>query len=128
MARQISEFIKNCPKCILNKPKKLAKQPLKITSTPQKPFDSLIMDTIGSLQTFDSGNNYVVTLICNLTKYLICIPIPNKEASTSDRHSQIYEDRHGYGIPKRNHKRTMRIAKDRSTFLQKQKDFSEKDI
>lgn len=82
MAKDIANFVRTCNQCLLNKPKQATKEPLTITSTPMKPFDVVIIDTIGPLQRSYCGNNYAVTLICDLTKYLIAVAIPNKEAST----------------------------------------------
>lgn len=56
-----------------------------ITQTPQKPFDLVIIDTVGPYDITDSGNRFAVTLIDDLSKYLIMIPIPNKEAKTIAR-------------------------------------------
>lgn len=70
---------------MLNKPKQATIEPLTITSTPIKPFDVVIIDTIGPLQRSDCGNNYDVTIICDLTKFLIAIAVPNKESSTIAR-------------------------------------------
>jgi len=40
------------------------------------------VDTIGPLPKTEKGNEYAVTLICDLTKYLVTIPIQNKSAKT----------------------------------------------
>lgn len=53
-----------------------------ITPTPQKPFDRIVVDSIGPLPLTTSGNKYAVTIICDLTKYIISAPSPNKEAIT----------------------------------------------
>jgi len=53
-----------------------------ITDIPINAFDRVIIDTIGPLPKLDNGNEYAVTLICDLTKYLVAIPIANKSAST----------------------------------------------
>jgi len=45
-------------------------------------FDTVIVDTIGPLPKSDQGNEYAVTLICDLSKYLVAIPVPNKNAKT----------------------------------------------
>jgi len=56
------------------------KTPLTITDTPIHAFDRVIVlvDTIGPLPKSENGHK----LICDLTKYLVSIPIPNKQAST----------------------------------------------
>lgn len=82
MKRDIAKFVQNCTNCNVNKPRNKVKVPLCITSTPQKPFDIVIVDTIGKLPKSNNGNFYAITVLCDLTKYLIAIPIPNKEANT----------------------------------------------
>lgn len=82
MSKDIAKYIKNCPKCILNKVKSSTREPMHLTPTPQKPFDVIIVDTIGPLQVSDSGNKYAVTMICDLTKYLITAPIADKSAKS----------------------------------------------
>lgn len=52
------------------------------TTTPEKSFHTVVVDTIGPLKTSEHGNQYAITLMCNLTKYLIAVPLPNKEART----------------------------------------------
>lgn len=58
MTKTISKFIKSCEICHLNKPKHRVKVPMMITNTPQKPFDIVIIDTIGPLAKSDNGNMY----------------------------------------------------------------------
>jgi len=53
-----------------------------ITETPINAFDRVIVDTIGRLPKSENGNEYAVTLICDLTKYLVDIPVPNNNANT----------------------------------------------
>ena len=49
--------------------------------TPVNAFDIVIVDTVGPLPKSENGNEYIVTLICDLTKYLVAIPIKNKSAN-----------------------------------------------
>nr|CAH7759760.1 unnamed protein product [Callosobruchus chinensis] len=56
-----------------------------ITPTPQNPFDIVRIDTIGPFPKTVKGNTYVVTMQCELTKYVIIVPVPNKEANTVAR-------------------------------------------
>lgn len=83
--KDIAKFVRECEKCLLNKIKIGSKEPLVITETPAKPFDKIIVDTIGPLPVSEAGNKYAVTIICDLTKYVIGIPLPNKEAITVAR-------------------------------------------
>lgn len=82
MTRDISKFVKACPKCQVNKVKPANKEEMVITETPQKPFDVVVIDTIGPLMKSNNGNQYAITIICDLTKYLVTVPIPTKNAET----------------------------------------------
>lgn len=82
MTKDVSKFVSACHKCKVNKPKNLHKEPMIITKTPQQPFECIIVDTIGKLPKSKNNNEYIVTIICELTKYLVTIAIPNKEANT----------------------------------------------
>ena len=50
------------------------KIPLTLTNTPTKSFDTVIVDTIYPLSKLYYGNEYVVTMICDMTKYLLAVP------------------------------------------------------
>lgn len=65
------------------KPKNIEK--LVLTPTPTKAFDVIVLDTIGPLPQSTYGNKYALTLICDLSKYLVTIPIPDKTAQTVAR-------------------------------------------
>lgn len=82
MQKDIAKFVKECTKCHVNKPKNSIKMPMMLTKTPQCPFDTIIIDTIGRLPKSQNGNEYAVTLVCDLTKYLVTSAIPDKSANT----------------------------------------------
>jgi len=82
MTRDITKYIRKCPKWQKSKVTRKIKTPLTTTDTPTHAFDRDIVDTIGPLPKSENGNEYAVTLICDLTKYLVAIPIPNKNANT----------------------------------------------
>lgn len=80
MTRDITKFVKTCKTCQMNKPANKIKESFVITPTPAKAFDIVIIDTIGPLPRSESENEYAVTIMCDLTKYLVAIPVPNKSA------------------------------------------------
>lgn len=82
MSKDIAKFVRNCHKCLVNKAKVKNLEPLVITDTPQKSFDTIVVDTIGPFKKSNKENVYALTLICDLTKFLITVPIPNKQAET----------------------------------------------
>lgn len=48
--------------------------------TPQKAFQKIVIDTIGPLAKSENNNCYIVTMMCDLTKFLISAPVPSKHA------------------------------------------------
>lgn len=80
MSKDVSNYVKSCHSCKINKPINKSVENMIITPTPQKAFDIVLIDTIGPMIRSDNGNEYALTLICDLTKYLVSIPIPNKSA------------------------------------------------
>ena len=85
MSKDIAIFVKNCDKCNLNKVKPGNKEQLVLTPTPIRPFDIIVLDTIGPLPESNYGKKYALTLMCDLTKYLVTIAIPDKSANTVAR-------------------------------------------
>lgn len=85
LRKDVAAFVKNCSQCRLNKPKISTREPLCITPTPAKPFERVVIDTVGPLFRSQNGNTYILTAVCDLTKYIITIPIANKEAKTIAR-------------------------------------------
>lgn len=85
MKGSIAKFIKACEFCRKNKVSKRTKEASIITSTPQKPFDVISIDTVGPLPKTSRNNRYCITLQCDLSKFVIIIPIQNKESNTIAR-------------------------------------------
>lgn len=85
MTKDIAKYVRNCSKCNLNKVKPSNTEKLVLTPTPSKAFDIVVIDTIGPLPQSNYGNKYSLTLMCDLSKYLVSIPIPDKSASTVAR-------------------------------------------
>lgn len=85
MTKHVTKYVKSCLNCQTAKTTKHIKAPMIITPTPPRAFDTVIVDTIGPLPKSEHGNEYAVTLICDLTKYLVAIPICDKSAKTIAR-------------------------------------------
>lgn len=82
MYKDISDYIKSCRECQINKPRRSNVEEMIVTDTPLGPFESIIVDTIGPFPSTVNQVKYAITIICDFSKYLIIIPIPNKEATT----------------------------------------------
>lgn len=85
MNAQVQDFVKLCSQCQLNRPKARTIEPFVVTDTPQQPFDNVSIDTIGPMRKSKNDNKYALTMMCDLTKYVIIAPIVNKEANTVAR-------------------------------------------
>lgn len=85
ISRDVSKFVTKCSKCQKNKFKPKTIEPLQLTKTPEKPFDLILVDTIGPFNITENNNKYAVTIICNLSKFSIYIPVPSKDALTVAR-------------------------------------------
>ena len=85
MRKDIIKFVKNCDLCGKNKVKINVKEPITITKTPQKPLDRVVIDTVGPLPVSSNGYRYLLTMICDLTKYLVIVPLVDKTANTVAR-------------------------------------------
>ncbi|XP_055635699.1 retrovirus-related Pol polyprotein from transposon 412 isoform X1 [Toxorhynchites rutilus septentrionalis] len=82
MKDTITTYVKNCVRCKLNKHTIKTKEVFEKTSTPIKAFDLVSMDTVGPLTRSNRGNRYALTIQCDLTKYIITLPIIDKQAKT----------------------------------------------
>lgn len=85
MKNDIASFVKNCTKCKINKTFRHTKEAEVVTTTPAKPLEILSIDTAGPFVRTAKGNRYILTIQCNLTKYVVLIPVPTKEAAVLAR-------------------------------------------
>lgn len=83
MASDIKKFVKNCTNCQKNKIYRHNKQPLIITSVPIVCFDTIFMDHVGKINPVINNNAYILTIICDLSKYAIAIAVPDNGAETT---------------------------------------------
>lgn len=82
MTKDITKYVKTCHTCQTTKTNRHLKGPLVLTDTPTGVFDTVFVDTIGPFPKSIYGNEYAITMICDLTKYLVTIPIQDKSAKT----------------------------------------------
>lgn len=73
--------VQRCLQCQLKKLVRVkTKQPMIITDTPGSSFDKVAMDIVGLLSKTERGNEYILTLQDQLTKF--CMGIPNQTSET----------------------------------------------
>lgn len=85
MKNSIADFVKACELCKRNKIITHTREKLIITTTPSKPFEVVSIDTVGPLPRSNHNNRYALTLQCDLTKYVVLIPLETKEANSIAR-------------------------------------------
>ena len=82
MKKTITEYVNKCKQCNMNKHGIKTREIFEHTTTPTKPFDCISIDTIGPFMKSNLGNRYAITIQCDLSKYVILKPIPDKQAAT----------------------------------------------
>lgn len=80
MTKDITKYINSCPKCKTSKSTLKIKEPMILTPTPIRALDTMLIYTVGPLSKSVNGNEYIVTFICDLTKYFISVPTTDKSA------------------------------------------------
>ena len=81
MNKMVKNYVNKCTDCTKNKQIRHVKERLTITDTPQSSFETISMDTVGPLR-ICNDKRYILTVQCELTKYIEAIPMENKEAKT----------------------------------------------
>lgn len=81
MNKQIKQYVKNCAVCEKIKINRYIKPKMMITSTATEPFEKMFLDIVGPItpQSVD-GYNYILTAVCDLTKFAIAVPLKNADA------------------------------------------------
>ncbi|MCG8430239.1 MAG: DDE-type integrase/transposase/recombinase, partial [Candidatus Omnitrophica bacterium] len=77
----IHQHCKRCPVCAQHN-SAVVKYNQGYFKAPVKPMEFIAMDLIGELPLSTQHNKYALTVICMLTGYVFCIPIPDKKADT----------------------------------------------
>lgn len=81
LEHDVKLFVKKCSKCQRYKYLNTIKEPMTITDCGNSAFDKIYLDLVGPL-TRDNNYNYILTLQCDLTKYVEAYPIAGKDART----------------------------------------------
>lgn len=82
MRQEIKNYVQKCKKCQLNKASAKNKPMTVITDTPQKAFDLVTIDTVGPLPATPEGYRYLLTIQCELSKYVVAGPMIDKSANS----------------------------------------------
>lgn len=107
MEEDVKRFVKKCVKCQTQKHSLPTKQPMEISTTAQLALDKIYLDIVGPLSKDYYNHSYILTIQCELSKYIEAYPLENKD-SVSVAKAFVDNFILRYGIPRE-------IASDRGT-------------
>lgn len=82
LEKDVSDFVKKCDQCQRQKYHKPIKEPLVITDTAGSAFERVFLDLVGPLDKDSCNFSYILTLQCDLTKYIEAYPLTSKHAES----------------------------------------------
>ncbi|KAH9633129.1 hypothetical protein HF086_014453 [Spodoptera exigua] len=99
LEKDVKEFLKRCDKCQRQKYSLPIKEPIIITTTSNTAFEKIYLDIVGPLDTDNYKNTYILTLQCELTKYVEAYALQTKQANEVARNF-VNNFILRYGVPK----------------------------
>jgi hypothetical protein len=100
MRKDIDDYVKRCEDCQKQKfSNRNTRDKMVITTTATTSFEKVYLDIVGPLEVDNAGYKYILTLQCELTKYVEAYPLENKDAQTVAR-AFVENFVLRYGIPK----------------------------
>lgn len=84
MKQLVAEYIKTCQLCQKNKRDYNHKNiPLHVVSPrSNSSFETIYIDVVGPLVTSTSNNRFIITMLCELTRFLIAVAVPETDSNT----------------------------------------------
>lgn len=82
LRQDVEKFVKNCNDCQRYKHSKPNIEPMSITTTASCAFQKVFLDIVGPIETDANNKRYILTLQCELSKFVEGYPLENKEATT----------------------------------------------
>lgn len=82
MVKDISNFVKKCSSCQKHKYSRNIKEPMVITTTAKSAFEKLYLDIVGPIDKDNDEFSYILTLQCELTKFVEAYPLKTKDTVT----------------------------------------------
>lgn len=83
MLQDIKEYVKKCATCEKTKTHTNTKIPMQISSLGEILFDHTFIDFVGPIPQSSGGHKYIFTAICDLTKFLVAVPVVDCTALTA---------------------------------------------
>lgn len=82
MEKDIAEYVRRCPVCEKTKTIKNTKIPMMISEPGTEAFENCYIDFVGPVAESNAGNKYILTLCCDVTRFLIAVPTKDSTAIT----------------------------------------------
>ena len=100
LKRDISAYIKTCHTCQLTGKPNQSIKPAPLCPIPvvEQPFEHLIIDCVGPLPHSKRGNNYLLTVMCQVTRYPAAYPL--RTITTKSVVKALTQFISVFGIPK----------------------------
>lgn len=76
----VKNYVKRCDKCQRQKHSLPIKEPMTITTTANTAFEKVYLDLVGPFEVDNNNYSYILTLQCELTKYVEAYPLISKKA------------------------------------------------
>lgn len=83
MIEDIANHVKKCSICEKTKVITNTKVPMQISSLGESLFDHTFIDFVGPIPASAMGNKYIFTATCDLTKFLVAVPVSDCSALTN---------------------------------------------
>lgn len=78
----LKRHIRNCNVCNIRKPKKTPSPPMGDTPPALYPNHRIHLDLIGRLDTSPGGYEYILSIVCGFSRFLVAVPLQDKRAET----------------------------------------------
>lgn len=99
LERDVTNFVNKCKKCQMQKHSLPIKEPMVVTSTAMGAFDKVYLDIVGPLDKDYYGKVYILTIQCELTKFVEAYSLERKDA-VSVAKSFVENFILRYGVPR----------------------------
>lgn len=95
----VRRYVSKCQKCQTSKYSRSTVEPMVVTTTATSAFEKIYLDLVGPLDKDLEGNVYILSLQCELSKYVEAYPIQRKDTVSVAR-SFVNNFILRYGLPK----------------------------
>lgn len=81
LEKDVTDFVKRCSHCQKQKQTTIIKEPMVITTTAKTAFDKIYLDIVGPLEKDDNNYNYILSIQCELSKFIEVFPLITKSTN-----------------------------------------------